>query len=126
MTRLNTGTRDNENIVVIPDHVMTRALEVLGTQPMQDESILLPWVDPHKLKKVENVWYKDGCLVITRGLTDKQIILQRHHDTPAYGHPGINKTTQLIERGYWWPLMKNDIMDYIKGCADCQCHKVNL
>ena len=99
---------------------------MLGKQPTQDESILLPWVDPHKLKKVEDLWYKDGRLVVTGGLTDKQIILRRHHDAPAYGHPGINKTTQLVERGYWWPRMKNDIMDYIKGCADCQRHKVNL
>ena len=22
--------------------------------------------------------------------------------------------------------MKNDVMDYVKGCADCQHHKVNL
>ena len=54
---------------------MVRALEVLGTQPTQDKSILLPWVDPYKLKKVENVWYKDRCLVVTGGLPDKQIIL---------------------------------------------------
>ena len=122
----NTGTHDNENIVIIPEHIMVRALEVLGTQPTQDEDILLPWVGPHKLKKVENAWYKDGRLVVTGGLTDKQTILRRHHDAPAYGHPGINKTTQLVERGYWWPRMKNDIMDYVKGCAECQRHKVNL
>ena len=105
---------------------MVRALEVLGTQPTQNEDILLPWVDSHKLKKVEGIWYKDGRLAVTGGLKDKQLILRRHHDAPAYGHPGINKTTQLVERGYWWPRMKNDIMDYVKGCADCQRHKVNL
>ena len=122
----DTGTHDNENIIVIPEHVMVRALEVLGTQPTQNEDILLPWVDSHKLKKVEGIWYKDGRLAVTGGLKDKQLILRRHHDAPAYGHPGINKTTQLVERGYWWPRMKNDIMDYVKGCADCQRHKVNL
>ena len=74
---------------------------MLGTQPTQDESVLLPWVDPHKLKKVEGTWYKDGRLVVTGSLKDKQLILHRHHDAPAYGHPGINKTTQLVERGYW-------------------------
>ena len=26
----------------------------------QDEVILKPWIDPHKLKKIENTWYKDG------------------------------------------------------------------
>ena len=57
------GTHDNKNIVVIPEHVMVRTTEVLGMQPMQDENTLLPWVDPHKLKKIEDVWYKDGRLV---------------------------------------------------------------
>ena len=101
-------------------------MEVLGTQPIQDEHTLLPWVDPHQLKKVEGIWYKDGHLVVTGDLKDKQIILQRHHDAPAYSYPGINKTIQLVEQEYWWPRMKNNIMDYVKGCADCQCHKVNL
>ena len=91
------GTRDNENIVVIPEHVMVRTLEVLGTQPIQDKSILLPWVDAHKLKRIEDTWYKDGRLVVTGGLEDKQIILRCYHDAPAYGHPGINKTMQLVE-----------------------------
>ena len=122
----DTGTRDNENVIIIPEHIMIRAMEVLGTQPSQEESVLLLRINPHKLKKVENVWYKDGHLVVMGGLKDKQLILRRHHDTPAYGHPGINKTTQLVEREYWWLHMKNNIMDYVKGCADCHCHKVNL
>ena len=69
------GVRDNENIVVIPKHIMICALEVLGMQPTQDKNVLFPWVDPHKLKKIEDIWYKDGRLVVTGGLTDKQIIL---------------------------------------------------
>ena len=114
------GTHDNENVIVIPEHVMVRTMEVLGTQPVQEEGVLLLWVNPHKLKKVEGIWYKDGCLVVMGDLKDKQLILHCHHDAPAYGHHGINTTTQLVERGYWWPCMKNEIMDYVKGCADCQ------
>jgi hypothetical protein len=48
-----------------------------------------------------------------------------HHDTPVHGHPGISKTIQIMERNYWWPQICKDIKDYIQGCADCQCHKVN-
>ena len=81
---------------------------------------------PPPIKRINDKWYKDGRVVVTGGLEDKQSIIRRHHDAPAYGHPGINKTTQLVERNYWWPRMKNDIMDYVKGCADCQRHKVNL
>ena len=33
--------------------------------------------------------------------------------------------TQLVEHDYWWLQMKLDIADYIRGCAECQQHKVN-
>ena len=72
-------------------------MKILVMQPTQEEDVLLPWVDPHKLKKVKGVWYKDSCLVVTGGLKDKQLVLHCHHDAPAYGHPGINKTTQFVE-----------------------------
>ena len=72
----DTGTHNNEDVVVLPENIMVRTLEVLGTQPAQDENTLLSWVDPHKLKKIEDMWYKEGRLVVTGGLKDKQIILR--------------------------------------------------
>jgi hypothetical protein len=48
-----------------------------------------------------------------------------HHDPPVHGHPGINRTTQIVERNYWWPQLRQDVKDYVQGCADCQRHKVN-
>ena len=91
----------------------------------QDEETLKPWVDPHRLKRVNNVWYKEGRRVVTGTMNAKRTIIKSRHDPPIYGHPGISKTTQLVERDYWWPKMKLDIMDYVKGCAECQHHKVN-
>ena len=40
-------------------------------------------------------------------------------------HPGIIKTTQLINNDYWWPGMKTTVTSYIKGCALCQSRKNN-
>jgi RNase H-like domain found in reverse transcriptase len=74
------GERDNKNITVLPDHMFIRALstqctgmpihpnQILMVQDMtptnpsdaQDEAIIHPWVDPHKLKKINGIWYKDG------------------------------------------------------------------
>jgi hypothetical protein len=86
---------------------------------------LKAWIDPHQLKKHQDIWYKDGRQVVTGGTEAKRHLIQSHHDSPAYGHPGISKTIQLTERLYWWPQMQADIMEYVKGCADCQRHKVN-
>jgi hypothetical protein len=92
----------------------------------QDEERLKPWVDPHQLKQLNGVWYKEGRVVVTDELTGKCNIIRAHHDLPVYGHhPGINQTIQIVERNYWWPQLHGDVKDYVQGCADCQRHKVN-
>ncbi len=40
------------------------------------------------------------------------------------GHPGIEKTKELVLREYWWPKMKKDIENYICACETCQRTKV--
>ena len=96
----NTGANNNRDVIVLPlpDHVFVRAAQVLGVTPTQDKAMSLPWIDPHKLKRIDNLWHKEGCLVITGNLKDKRAIIQRHHDAPAYGHPGINNENKITER----------------------------
>ncbi len=124
------GEDDNKDVVVLPDHVFVKAgriehappmRRILGQEEMepmnpiyeQDEELLKPWIDAHQLKKIEGVWYKDGRRVVTGKAGSKQILLQAHHNAPAYGHPGINKTYQLTSRRYWWPNMRQDATDYV-------------
>ena len=121
----DTGLHDNENVIVLPESVFVWAVTVATPEEGQDEEILKPWIDPHKLKRVNGVWYKEGKRVVTNTVEGKRSIVKSRHDPPVYGHPGISKTTQLVERDYWWPRMKLDIADYVKGCAECQRHKVN-
>ncbi len=71
------GENDNKDVVVLPDHVFTRAGMVERAPPMrkiltqeemettdpiymQDDQVLRPWVDAHRLKRIEGTWYKDG------------------------------------------------------------------
>jgi hypothetical protein len=119
------GHEDNQNITVLPEQIFVRAMEVLPGCTAQEESMLKPWIDPHQLKQHQGVWYKDGRQVVTGDDQAKRHIIQSHHDSPVYGHLGISKMIQLTERLYWWPQMRIDITEYVKGCADCQCHKVN-
>jgi hypothetical protein len=119
------GHEDNQNVTVLPRQVFVRAMEVLPDISSQEESVLKPWIDPHQLKQHQGIWYKDGQQVVTGNIKDKRHIIQSHHDTPVHGHPGISKTIQLTERLYWWPKMRLDITEYVKGCAECQRHKVN-
>jgi hypothetical protein len=119
------GQEDNQDITVLPEKVFARAMEVLPDLTSQEESLLKPWVDPHQLKQHQGTWYKDGRQVVTGNIEAKCHIIQSHHDSPVHRHPGISKTVQLTERLYWWPKMRQDITEYVKGCTECQRHKVN-
>ena len=78
------GEDDNKDVTVLPNHLFVRASQVqtweeektpalLTVQDMtiddpiyqQDEDILKPWIDPHKLKHIEELWYKEGRRVVT-------------------------------------------------------------
>jgi len=130
------GEDDNKDVVVLPDHVFVQAGTTQHAPPMQrivaqeemeasdpiyaqNDELIKPWIDAHHLKKVEGMWYKDGRRVVTGGMGHKRTFIQAHHDAPVYGHPGINKTYQLASHRYWWPNMRQDVTDYVKGCAEC-------
>jgi hypothetical protein len=119
------GVEDNANVTVLPQHLFARVMATIESQHRQDEEQLKPWIDPHQLKQLNDVWYKEGRVVVTKDLTGKCNIIQAHHDPPVHGHPGINWTIQIVERNYWWPQLRSDVKDYVQGCADCQQHKVN-
>jgi hypothetical protein len=119
------GVEDNTNITVLPEHLFARTIAVVEPQYCQDEERLKPWIDPHQLKCWDDIWYKEGRVVVTEELQGKCKIIRAHHNPPVHGHLGINRTTQIVERNYWWPQLQGDVKDYVQGCADCQCHKVN-
>ena len=117
------GSSNNQDVIVLPDKLFIWALASQDLE--QDAETIKPWVDPHRLKQISGTWWKGDQLVVTADMPSRCAIVQMHHDPPAYGHPGISRTTELVARRYWWPRMAQDLKDYIKGCADCQHNKVN-
>ena len=114
------GDRDNEDIVVLPERLFIKA-----ARTTQDYKVLRPWVDAHNLKEYKGNWWKDNREVVTRDTHVQWQIIKEHHDLPAYGHPGISRTTNLISQRFWWPKLASEVEMYIKGCADCQQNKSN-
>jgi len=51
----------------------------------------------------------------------RQKLLLTFHEN--FGHPGINKTTQLINPYYWWPNIRKDIHEHVTSCKTCQLAK---
>ena len=46
-------------------------------------------------------------------------IVRLHHDTPIPGHPGTEKTLELMQHSYTWPGMPALVKDYVSRCDHC-------
>ena len=46
-------------------------------------------------------------------------IISSYHNSPIAGHPGYQKTQELIERQYYWPGLASDIRSYVAQCDRC-------
>ena len=51
-------------------------------------------------------------------------LISRHHDDPLAGHFDIEKTRELVTRKYYWPILRRDVEDYVKGYNVCLASKV--
>ncbi|QRW15579.1 Retrotransposable element Tf2 protein [Rhizoctonia solani] len=65
------------------------------------------------------LWYQ-GKLVIPDAEDLKERLLREFHDSPLAGHPGQQRTLELLSRNYWWPGMKSSAKEWVECCPICQ------
>ncbi|CAF4501186.1 unnamed protein product, partial [Rotaria magnacalcarata] len=52
-------------------------------------------------------------------------LLQVYHGDPLSGHFGVQRTYLKIKNKYWWPNMKQSIIQYIQSCLLCQQYNIS-
>jgi hypothetical protein len=72
------------------------------------------------LQNTNGLWEFEGCLYVPDIEELRSEILSQNHDSPLAGHAGQAKTQEMVTRNYWWPTIKNDVEQYVKGCTICQ------
>ncbi|MGQ3348719.1 reverse transcriptase domain-containing protein, partial [Bosea sp. (in: a-proteobacteria)] len=75
------------------------------------------------LTRSRGLWFKGGRVAVPclRPLILR--ILNDHHDSPWAGHPGRDRTLDLVERHFWWPTLRADVERYVAHCDKCQRSK---
>lgn len=64
---------------------------------------------------------RNGMVYIPDDSATRMQILRANHDDPWQGgHFGRTRTTEVIQRSYWWPNITKDIRHYVKTCDVCQ------
>jgi hypothetical protein len=71
----------------------------------------------------DGVVYRKGMLWIPDDHALIRQVLESEHNTKVAGHMGQDKTIELIRRNFWWPKMDEQIVDFVRSCAECQKDK---
>ncbi len=104
---------------------MQEAVERDQQENKKSQEQLKKWTNTHQLIKRDLIWWKDNWIVVAGDNNLKRGVIYSFHDKPSAGHPGISNTYRLARHKTWWPNMKQDIEQYVKGCTTCQASKVN-
>ena len=72
-------------------------------------------------QNIEDVLHYQGLPYILEIIRTE--LISRHHDNPLAGHFSIEKTQELVARKYYWPTLRHDIDNYVKGCDICLASK---
>jgi len=87
-----------------------------------------PSADDKSIASVEHLSFSNGILLYYNHIYIPEClrfkILCSCHDSRTSGNFGINKTSGLVSRNYWWPGMYKDIKKYFRSCNICCASKV--
>ncbi|KAK3034965.1 hypothetical protein RJ639_033343 [Escallonia herrerae] len=76
-------------------------------------------------------WQEDG-LLMTKGrrvyvpIVDdlRRTLIRECHDILWAGHAEGERTLALLQQGYYWPQIGDEVQEYVKTCLTCQHDKV--
>jgi hypothetical protein len=63
-------------------------------------------------------------LYVTNLVDLKHLIMDEFHRRPYVGHLGYHKMVTIVMQMYYWQKMKQDIVEYMAKCLECQQVKV--
>ena len=69
--------------------------------------------------------FRKGKVWIPSDPTLRKLIMKSEHDSRVAGHMGMDKTMELVDRNFCWPVMANDIENYVRSCEDRQKNKAS-
>ena len=112
------------NVVTAIDKIPTYLLRFnIRSHQQTQQSLLSKWTTTYPLTQPDGLhWYGDR-LVVVEDSSLKRGVISLYHDSLTAGHPGISNTTWAIAKDFWWPAMKKDVTEYVKGCTMCQSRK---
>lgn len=61
-----------------------------------------------------------GRIWLNKGSTHIPLLLAEFHKSPLGGHMGTTKTLSRLKENFYWASMRQDVLQFIQTCSDCQ------
>ena len=90
----------------------------------QQKEVIMNLQEKYMLEFKNDLWHQQGHIVVVGNNNLKQGVISLYHNFSLSGHPGAWHTFSLLGWDYWWPNMKQDVEDYVRGYAICQSTKL--
>ena len=84
-------------------------------QKLRVEQLVKDWQD------IESILHYQGLPYVSEIIRTE--LISRHHNNPLASHFGIEKTQELVAWKYYWPTLRHDVNNYMKGCNVCLASK---
>ena len=124
---------DNKMVLVIPPEQIASTTIYIPTNAddirnrIQDATVRIWELDVITLCKKHGIcedrdgilFTRSGKIYVPKNRDLRMEIICLHHNTPIPGHPGMEKTLELMQRSYTWPGMPTLIKDYVSRCDRC-------
>lgn len=74
-------------------------------------------------REENGLYYKNDRVYIPEDEALRQLIISEHHDSMLSGHLGQDKTLELVQRSFFWPLLELYVRSYVETCPVCALSK---
>ncbi len=102
------------------EEVHTKIKQATLDHHLWDKNVSASLNHDRRMKLDNGLIYYDHRIYIPQDHALRGEIIAASHDHITAGHPGIEKTKELVLQEYWWPRMKRDIENYVRACKMCQ------
>jgi len=119
------GDNDNTNLTLLPPAIFVNSTSTLEANWTSTQRLLLEeqlihqplmrvWERSRQAIQEDGLWTVQGKNAVPPNDDVKRLITQQCHDTPTTGHPGRDRTIELLKRTYWWPDLRKWATAYVR------------
>lgn len=85
--------------------------------------LLLDPQSQHDYQYVQGILKKHNRIMVGSSIGIRKQLIEAMHHSPLGGHSGQNACYQCLRSLFFWPLLKQDVIQVVRNCDICQRNK---